>query len=181
MPWARTSENTTTAAPFQQGPDPALGTAGAVAHWTGAALGAVTVLICGMPAARAGDLTKHCNPSSMGPFAIAMGVAGVVAGGAGALAKNDSFAMAQAIADAAVLALKLLCGKDPSGPPGMGVLTVPFYMNVMIGGFPCPPIGEMAFGGVLEALQKAARGLKKKFSSKRNSATTPPSPTAAIR
>lgn len=79
--------------------------------------------------------------------------------------------MAQAVADAAVLALDLLCGKDPSGPPGMGVLTVPFYMNVMIGGFPCPPIGEMAFGGVLEGLQKAACGLKKKFSSKRNNTT----------
>jgi RHS repeat-associated protein len=262
------------AAPFQQGPDPALGTAGAVAHWTGAALGvvgavqnivdtgvaaltaplaklwpsqpavtlgvlhvgtphthvhppslvppappiplpslgmlvgsgAVTVLVSGMPAARAGDvgigvtcgtlappfevytgssnvfiggaraaragdITKHCNPSSMGPFAIAMGALGVVAGGAGAIAKNDSFAMAQAAADAAVLAMKLLCGKDPSGPPGIGALTVPFNPSVMIGGFPCPPIGEMAFGGVLKALQKAARGIKKKFSSKRNNTT----------
>jgi RHS repeat-associated protein len=262
------------AAPFQQGPDPALGTAGAVAHWTGAALGvvgavqnivdtgvaaltaplaklwpsqpavtlgvlhvgtphthvhppslvppappiplpslgmlvgsgAVTVLVSGMPAARAGDvgigvtcgtlappfevytgssnvfiggaraaragdITKHCNPSSMGPFAIAMGALGVVAGGAGAIAKNDSFAMAQAAADAAVLAMKLLCGKDPSGPPGIGALTVPFNPSVMIGGFPCPPVGEMAFGGILKALQKAARGLKKKFSSKRNNTT----------
>lgn len=262
------------AAPFQQGPDPELGVAGAVAHWTGAALGvvgavqnvvdtgfaaltaplakvwpsmpavtlgvlhlgtphthahppslippappiplpsmgmlvgscAITVLIGGLPAARAGDIgigvtcgtlappfevytgssnvfiggaraaragdiTKHCNPSSMGPFAIAMGALGVVAGGAGAIAKNDSFALAQAAADAAVLAIKLLCGKDPSGPPGLGMLTVPFVPNVLIGGFPCPPVGEMAFGGILKGLQKLGRAAKKKISSRRNNTT----------
>ena len=44
--------------------------------------GSSNVFIGGARAARTLDFTKHCNPTSMGPFAIAMGVAGVVAGGA---------------------------------------------------------------------------------------------------
>jgi RHS repeat-associated protein len=104
----------------------------------------------------------------MGPFAIGMGVLGLIAGGAGAIEKNDSFAKAQAAADAAVLAIKLLCGKDPGGPPGLGTLTVPYSPNVLIGGFPCPPVGDMAFGGILKALKGVGRAARNKISSRRN-------------
>jgi len=45
--------------------------------------GSSNVFLGGARAARVLDLTKHCNPTSMGPFAIAMGAAGVVAGAAG--------------------------------------------------------------------------------------------------
>jgi RHS repeat-associated protein len=122
--------------------------------------GSSNVFIGGARAARVMDITKHCNPTSMGPFAIAMGAAGVVAGAAGAMAANNIFAAAQAAADAAVLAVKLLCGKDPGIPPGMGTLVGPPVPNVLIGGFPCPPVGEMAVGALLRGLQKALKALK---------------------
>jgi RHS repeat-associated protein len=118
--------------------------------------GSSNVFIGGARAARTLDLTKHCNPTAMGPFAIAMGVAGVVAAGAGAVASGSGYAAAQAGADAAVLALKLLCGKDPGIPPGMGVLVGPPVPNVLIGGFPCPPVGQMAWGEILKALGQIA-------------------------
>jgi uncharacterized Zn-binding protein involved in type VI secretion len=79
--------------------------------------GSSNVFIGGARAARTLDITKHCNPTSMGPFAIAMGAAGVVAGAAGAVATSNVHAAAQAAADAAVLAIKLLCGKDPGSRP----------------------------------------------------------------
>lgn len=133
--------------------------------------GSSNVFIGGARAARVLDITKHCNPTSMGPFAIAMGAAGVAAGAAGALATRNIFAAAQAAADAAVLAIKLLCGKDPGLPPGMGTLVGPPVPNVLIGGFPCPPVGEMAFGAILKKLQGVARAFKKR-SPKRNNANS---------
>ena len=130
--------------------------------------GSSNVFIGGARAARTLDITKHCNPTSMGPFAIAMGAAGVVAGGAGAVASGGDYAAAQAGADAAVLALKLLCGKDPGIPPGMGALVGPPIANVLIGGFPCPPIGEMALGALLKALGKAAQAVRGRRARKAN-------------
>lgn len=123
--------------------------------------GSSNVFIGGARAARMADITLHCNPMAMGPFAIAMGGLGVAAGLAGAVAANDAFKAAQAAADAAVLAFKILCGKDMGVPPGVGNLMGPPSPNVMIGGFPCPPLGDMAVGGILKglkALAKAAKG-----------------------
>lgn len=130
--------------------------------------GSSNVFIGGARAARMMDITKHCNPTSMGPFDIAMGAAGVVAGAAGAIATSNPWAAAQAAADAAVLAMKLLAGKDPGIPPGMGTLVGPPVPNVMIGGFPCPPVGDMAFGALLKGLGKAAKAIKGKFSKRGN-------------
>ena len=130
--------------------------------------GSSNVFIGGARAARVLDITKHCNPTSMGPFAIAMGAAGVVAGAAGALASNDAFKAAQAAADAAVLAMKLLCGKDPGIPPGMGTLVGPPIPNVMIGGFPCPPIGDMALGGLLKGLKAAGKAIRARAARRSN-------------
>lgn len=130
--------------------------------------GSSNVFIGGARAARMMDLTKHCNPTSMGPFAIAMGAAGVVAGAAGGIATGNAYAAAQAAADAAVLAIKLLCGKDPGLPPGMGALVGPPVGNVLIGGFPCPPIGEMAMGGIMKMLGKGLAALRRAASRRGN-------------
>jgi YD repeat-containing protein len=130
--------------------------------------GSSNVFIGGARAARILDITKHCNPTSMGPFAIAMGAAGIAAGAAGAIAGNSIGAAAQAAADAAVLAVKLLCGKDPGLPPGMGTLVGPPVPNVLIGGFPCPPVGEMAFGAILKGLGKLKNAVKKRVSKRSN-------------
>jgi RHS repeat-associated protein len=126
--------------------------------------GSSNVFIGGARAARILDITKHCNPTAMGPFAIAMGAAGAVAGAAGAVATGSASAAAQVAADAAVLALKLLCGKDPGIPPGMGALVGPPVGNVLIGGFPCPPVGEMAVGALLKAIKAVGRAIKKRAS-----------------
>ncbi len=133
--------------------------------------GSSNVFIGGARAARMLDITKHCNPGSMGPFAIAMAVAGVVGGAAGAIATSNVNAGMQAAADAAVLAIKLLVGKDPGIPPGIGTLLGPPVPNVLIGGFPCPPVGEMAWGGILKALKAAAKALKKRSSRAGNGKT----------
>jgi RHS repeat-associated protein len=122
--------------------------------------GSSNVFIGGARAARMADITKHCNPTAVGAFDIVMGAAGAVAGAAGAIASSNPWAAVQAAADAAVLALKMLVGKDPGIPPGMGMLVGPPVPNVLIGGFPCPPVGAMAVGGLLKALQKAVRALK---------------------
>jgi RHS repeat-associated protein len=126
--------------------------------------GSSNVFIGGARAARILDLTKHCNPTSMGPLAKAMSVAGIAAGAASAIATDNSWAAAQAAADAAVLALQLLCGKDPGIPPGTGMLVGPPVPNVLIGGFPCPPIGAMALGGLMRALKKAGKVFGKRSS-----------------
>jgi len=87
------------------------------------------------------------------------------------VATGSGWAAAQAAADAAVLAVKLLVGKDPGLPPGMGVLVGPPVPNVLIGGFPCPPIGEMAVGGLMRALSAARRALRNFRSSRRGNAS----------
>ncbi|UQA57126.1 RHS repeat-associated core domain-containing protein [Polyangium aurulentum] len=130
--------------------------------------GSSNVFIGGARAARILDITQHCNPMSMGPFAIAMGAAGVVAGAAGAIATGNAYAAAQAAADAAVLAVKLLCGKDPGIPPGWGALVGPPVPNVLIGGFPCPPVGDMAMGGLMKLLGKVTRALRSRNSRRGN-------------
>ena len=132
--------------------------------------GSSNVFVGGARAARILDITKHCNPTSMGPFDIAMGVAGVAAGAAGAVAANSAAAAAQAAADAAVLAIKLLCGKDPGLPPGMGCLLGPPVPTVLIGGFPCPPIGDMVIGALMKALKSVARAARALRSSRRGNA-----------
>ena len=132
--------------------------------------GSSNVFVGGARAARILDLTKHCNPTSMGPFAIAMGGAGVLAGAAGAVATGQAAAAAQAAADAATLAIKLLCGKDPGIPPGMGALVGPPAPTVLIGGFPCPPIGEMVIGALMKGVKAVAAAAKKLRSSRRANA-----------
>jgi RHS repeat-associated protein len=129
--------------------------------------GSSNVFIGGARAARLLDVTQHCNPMSMGRFEIAMGAAGVVAGAAGAIATGNAYAAAQAAADAAVLAVKMLLGKDPAVGAGVGVLVGPPVPNVLIGGFPCPPVGDMAVGGLKKLLKNLANSLKNKFNSRR--------------
>src|SRR5690606_26229059 len=60
--------------------------------------GSSNVFVGGARAVRILDITKHCNPTSMGPFDIAMGAAGAVAGAAGAIATNSLVAAAQVAA-----------------------------------------------------------------------------------
>ncbi len=134
--------------------------------------GSSNVFIGGARAARILDMTKHCNPTSMGPVAAAMGAAGVVAGAAGAIGTGNAWAGAQAAADAAVLALKLLAGKDPGLPPGMGVLMGPPIPNILIGGFPCPPVGDMAVSGLMKALKSVAKSIKNFRNARRANAKT---------
>ncbi len=129
--------------------------------------GSSNVFVGGARAARILDITKHCDPTAMGPFGIAMSAAGIAAGAAGAIATNGAALAAQAAADAAVLALKLLCGKDPGLPPGVGALLGPPLPTVMIGGFPCPPIGDMVMGALMRGLKAMAAAAKKLRSSRR--------------
>jgi RHS repeat-associated protein len=130
--------------------------------------GASGVYFAGSRVARFGmDITFHCNPvSPMGAFAIGMGVAGIVAGAAGAAAQasagNSSAAIAQGIQaalDAAAMAVSALRGKDPAGPPGVGVLVGPPMGNVMAGGPPIPNIGALAQGRLYSALGRALRSM----------------------
>ena len=72
---------------------------------------------------------------------------------AGAIAFGSKTAAAQAAADAVVFALKLVIGKDIAVPPAYGALIGPPAGNVMIGGFPCPPLME-ALTGMLKKLKK---------------------------
>jgi RHS repeat-associated protein len=129
--------------------------------------GSSNVFVGGARAARILDITKHCDPTAMGPFGIAMAAAGVAAGAAGAIATGGAAAAAQAAADAAVLALKLLLGKDPGLPPGVGALLGPPCPTVMVGGFPCPPVGDMAIGALMKALKKLAAAARRLRSSRR--------------
>ncbi|MEM6993479.1 MAG: DUF6531 domain-containing protein [Myxococcota bacterium] len=131
--------------------------------------GASGVYFAGARVARFGmDITFHCNPASaMGGFAIGMGVAGVVAGAAGAAAQasagNSGAAIAQAIQaalDAAAMAVSMLRGKDPAGPPGIGMLLGPPMGNVMAGGPPIPNVGALAQGKIYSALGRAMRSMR---------------------
>lgn len=135
--------------------------------------GSSNVFIGGARAARLGDITQHCNPqggAAMGAFSIAISAAAVAAGAAGAIAGGSPWAAAQAAADAAVLAVRLLCGKDPGVPPCFGALLGPPVPNVLIGGFPCPPIGDMAVGGLLKALKALGRAARARASRRGNAA-----------
>ncbi len=131
--------------------------------------GASGVYFAGARVARFGmDITFHCNPASpMGAFAIGMGVAGVVAGAAGAAAQasagNSGAAIAQGIQaglDAAAMAVGMLRGKDPAGPPGIGMLIGPPMGNVLAGGPPIPNIGALAQGKIYQALGRALRAMR---------------------
>src|SRR5690606_9970626 len=62
--------------------------------------GSSKVCVGGARAARVLDLTKHCDRTTMGPFGIAMAVAGAAAGAGGAIATNAAAQAAQAAADA---------------------------------------------------------------------------------
>jgi RHS repeat-associated protein len=126
--------------------------------------GSSNVFIGGARAARVMDITKHCNPTAVGAFDIVMGAAGAVAGAAGAISTGNPWAAIQAAADAATLALKALMGKDPGIPPGMGMIVGPPVPTVLIGGFPCPPVGQMAVGALLKAIKAAASKLRKSSS-----------------
>lgn len=122
--------------------------------------GSSNVFIGGARAARIGDVTIHCNPMAPDTFTKVVAVAGIVAGAAGGIATGNNYAIAQAAADAAILALKMTLGKDPGVCPGIGALVGPPVPNVLIGGFPCPPLGDMAFGGLLKKLKKLFNSLK---------------------
>lgn len=139
--------------------------------------GASGVYFGGSRVARLGlDMTMHCNPAKpMGAFSIGMGIAGAVAGAAGVAAQvsagNPAAAAVQATQaalDAAAFALSLLRGKDPGGPPGIGML-VGAPPNVQAGGPPIPNIGAWAQGHLFSGIGKAARGLKNRV--KRRSPT----------
>lgn len=134
--------------------------------------GASGVYFAGARVARIGmDITFHCNPASaMGGFAIGMGVAGIVAGAAGAAAQasagNAGAAAAQAVQaglDAAAMAVSMLRGKDPAGPPGVGLLLGPPMGNVMAGGPPIPNVGALAQGKIFSALGRALRSMRGKL------------------
>ncbi|NJK31237.1 MAG: hypothetical protein HC927_01820, partial [Deltaproteobacteria bacterium] len=73
----------------------------------------------------------------------------------------------QAATDPAVLAIKLLCGKDPGLPFGVGMLVGPPTPNVLIGGFPCPPIGDMIFGALMRPLKAVLKAFKNLASPRR--------------
>lgn len=131
--------------------------------------GASGVYFAGARVARFGmDITFHCNPASpMGGFALGMGIAGVVAGAAGALAQasagNSGAAIAQGIQaglDAAALAVSKLRGKDPAGPPGIGMLLGPPMGNVVAGGPPIPNVGALAQGKIYSALGRALKSMR---------------------
>jgi uncharacterized Zn-binding protein involved in type VI secretion len=136
--------------------------------------GSSNVFIGGSRAARVLDLTRHCNPMPMSAFGAAMGAAGAAVGVAGAIgeasAGNAAAAAAkaaQAAADAAKMALQLLCGKDPGIPPGIGAILGPPVPNVLIGGFPCPNIGDFAVGGLMKGLRALGRAARRRFSARR--------------
>ena len=137
-------------------------------------VGSSSVFIGGSRAARMGDMTKHCTPP---PPEGAKGVPpppGFDAVGAGfgaavgllnAAAAPSPLAMAmaaaQTAADTAKMAVAALMGKDPGTPPCIGavMMGVP---NVLIGGFPMPPLENYArafFQKLLKPLAKVLHGI----------------------
>jgi RHS repeat-associated protein len=66
-------------------------------------------------------------------------------------------AAAQAAADAVLDAVTATIGTDPGVPPGFGMLAVPAKIDVLIGGFPVPPIGEMLSAGLANAISNRRR------------------------
>lgn len=112
-----------------------------------AAMGAVGAAVKLADAERA-DAQAAAADSAAEADAAAAAAAGASLGAA--------LTAAQAAADAAALAMQLVIGKDPAGPPGVGAITVGSG-NVMIGGFPCPNLME-----TLKGLLRAAKGLRRK-------------------
>ena len=108
--------------------------------------GSSNVFIGGSRAARTADLTMCCNPASFGPLSRAMAAIGLAVAAANAGVSGSKHAAAQVAADAAVLGLRKLMGKDPGVPPGAGFLVQLKNPRVEIGGFPCPSMGEFAVG-----------------------------------
>lgn len=150
--------------------------------------GAAGVYFGGARVARLGiDITFHCNPApasaaaaakvakpfmNVGKAAVAFGAMGAVAQGAGAIEAaergNSTAAAVQAAQmalDAAALALSMLRGKDPAGPPGVGAL-ISMPVNVVAGGVPTPNLGAWAQGKLFSQIGKVLRGLKDKFKRK---------------
>lgn len=135
--------------------------------------GSSQVFIGGSRAARLTDFAKACPgppeppdmpkpPPSM--FAMAMkglGVAGIGAGLLGAAASGKTGAAAQAIADAAAMAMGAMYGKDPSVPPVIATpgMVIPNPSNVMIGGFPMPNSLEVVMG-LIKGVKLLAKGLR---------------------
>jgi RHS repeat-associated protein len=151
--------------------------------------GSSNTFIGGSRAARMGDVTRQCNPASaMGAFGKAMGAIGVAAGGlsaaaatAGGNAQAASLAAAQAAADATALAMAALLGKDPGGPPGMGVIAYGDF-SVKIGGFPMPDTLSV-LGGMVKAALKLARGVAhvgRKFAKLRKQSSVDPSEPVSV-
>ncbi|HVZ35056.1 MAG TPA: PAAR domain-containing protein, partial [Polyangiaceae bacterium] len=129
--------------------------------------GSSNVFIGGARAARMGDITKHCNPtSSASLMEVALAAASIAAGAAAMSTGGGTAALAQAAADAAIMAVKALAGKDPGLPPGMGALIGPPVPNVLIGGFPCPGIGAMVTSAFKAGLKKGLGKLKNAVKSK---------------
>jgi RHS repeat-associated protein len=125
------------------------------------AFGSSSVFIGGARAARMGDMTKHCSPPPP-PGAGADGSLSVpdppkfdaVGAGFGAAvgllnvaAASSPLAMAMAAAqmaaDAAKTAIAALMGTDPGAPPCVGAVMMG-NPNVLIGGFPIPPVENHA-------------------------------------
>ncbi len=111
------------------------------------AMGSSSVFIGGSRAARMGDMTKHCGAAMPSEFsAIGAGFAAAV-GLLNAAAAPDPLAIAmaaaQTAADTAKAALAALMGTDPGAPPCMGAVMMGIP-NVLIGGFPIPPIENFA-------------------------------------
>jgi RHS repeat-associated protein len=126
-------------------------------------LGSSNTFIAGNRAARMGDMTRHCNPSSAA-LAIGRGAALFSAGVAAAGAVSDAVgggpvmgAVAQIAADLAAAAMSALLGKDPGIPPAFGALMLG-APTVLIGGFPCPNLPNP-----LDALMHGLKCLGKKF------------------
>jgi RHS repeat-associated protein len=125
-------------------------------------LGSSNTFIAGSRAARMGDMTRHCNPSSAALavgrgaalFSAAVGAVGVAADAVGG--GPVAGAIAQIAADLAAAAMSALLGKDPGIPPAFGALMLG-APTVLIGGFPCPnlpnPLDALMHG--LKCLGKA--------------------------
>jgi RHS repeat-associated protein len=133
------------------------------------ATGSSNVFIGGRRAARMGDLTKHCQPSaeatsmpSLKSVAVGAAADGLLSGLAEGSAAAGAFAAVQTAAEAAAMAIKALLGKDPGLPPLPGGLVGPPLSSVMIGGFPCPGIGEFATAKMGGLLKKVGKRKKKK-------------------
>ncbi|MEQ8461648.1 MAG: PAAR domain-containing protein [Sandaracinaceae bacterium] len=125
-------------------------------------LGSSNTFVGGGRAARMGtDLFFHDNPGEMGPFAMAMAVAGAVAAYATAAGQaiDGNFAgaavtMAQQAADGAAMALKMMRKVDPGMPPDAGMIMMG-NATVLVGGTPFPAAMDIsAILGKLDGIAK---------------------------